>query len=70
MLPALQTIGGLITGNKVLIKPDHWTGIIFEAFLWLLLSVGAPENSFNLWHGDPIESEKLIIEGVDIFRMT
>jgi len=69
MLPALHVTGALFSGNKALLKPDHRTGIVAEAFVRLLLHCGMPHDSLVLWHNNGANTEALIQAGSELFRL-
>ena len=59
-IPALQMIGALITGNKILLKGDSRVSIVLEQFLRMLLFCGAPPNDIDYINCDGMSMEKLI----------
>lgn len=59
-IPALQLIGALITGNKVLVKGDSRVTIVLEQFLKMLLFCGAPPLDFDFISCNGPTMEKLI----------
>lgn len=67
-IPALQLLGALFMGNKVLIKPHSKTTAVMEEFVRLLIYSGMPPTDVNLLHISGPVLEK-IYSMVDI-RMT
>ena len=67
-IPALQLIGALLTGNKVLIKSDSKVSVVVEQFVRLLLHCGMPAEDVNFINCQGPEMEKILTETK--FRMT
>ena len=59
-IAALQTIGALITGNKVLIKSDNRVSVVIEQFLRMLLFCGAPPLDFDFINCDGPAMQEII----------
>ncbi len=61
---ALQTMGALYMGNKVVLKQATATSIVAEAFVRLLLHCGMPEKDMLLIHCSGQVMEKLVTDPV------
>jgi 1-pyrroline-5-carboxylate dehydrogenase len=59
-IPALQMIGALIMGNKILVKPDSKVAIVSEQFVRLLIACGLPTTDVDLLHTDGAHTEKFV----------
>lgn len=59
-IPALQLLGALITGNKVLIKSDNRVSIVMEQFIRMLLYCGAPSKDFDYINCDGLVMENIV----------
>lgn len=65
-IPALQLLGALFMGNKVLIKPDPKGAPCMEQFLRLLLHCGLPSTDVLFLNGCSQAMEHLVT--LDLFR--
>lgn len=65
----LQLIGGLIAGNKILVKPDSRVGVAGEALVRLLLHCGMSAESLIFLYNNGPNTEQLIREGLDVIRL-
>ena len=61
-IPALQMLGALYCGNKVLIKADSKVSIVLEQFIRMLLFCGLPPQDVDLIHTDGPNMENLILQ--------
>lgn len=68
-IPALQLIGALISGNKVIVKSDVRGAPVVEGFVRLLQHSGMPEESIALVNADRDCAAKLFEECKDIIRL-
>lgn len=59
-IPALQLIGALLTGNKVLLKSDYRVSVVIEQFLRMLLYCGAPPLDFDYINTDGLTMESIV----------
>lgn len=59
-IPALQVIGALVAGNKILVKVDTKVAVVFEQFIRLLLKCGMPATDLDFINTDGINMEKLM----------
>lgn len=57
---ALHSFGGLMAGNKLLVKVDSRVSIVFEQFLRLMHECGLPKTDLDLVHCDGKNAEKII----------
>lgn len=57
---ALHAFGGLMAGNKLLVKVDSRVSIVFEQFLRLMHECGLPKTDLDLIHCDGPNAEKII----------
>lgn len=60
-IPVLQSMGALISGNKVLIKGDSRVSIVLQHFIQLLLYCGAYPDSINLIHASKDSMEQILL---------
>lgn len=61
-ISALQAIGSLITGNKLLIKSDNRVSLVFEQFLRFMLYCGAPPSDIDFINCNGPTMESLILK--------
>ena len=61
---ALQLLGALFMGNKVVVKADTKVGIVAEAFIRLLLDCGMPKDDMLLIHCRGEVMERLVTNPV------
>eukprot|EP01017_Pseudomicrothorax_dubius_P031129 TRINITY_DN3946_c0_g1_i4.p1 TRINITY_DN3946_c0_g1~~TRINITY_DN3946_c0_g1_i4.p1 ORF type:complete len:479 (+),score=94.48 TRINITY_DN3946_c0_g1_i4:272-1708(+) len=59
-IPALQLVGALITGNKVVVKPDWRVSAVLEQFVRLLLEAGMPAADLDLFNAEGAATERLL----------
>jgi len=59
-IPALQLIGALMSGNKVLVKGDSRVSIVLKKFLELLHHCGLPPLDCDLIHCEGSAMEQLL----------
>lgn len=57
---AMHAWGGLMAGNKLLVKVDSRVSVVFEQFLRLMLECGLPPTDLDLIHCDGPNAEKII----------
>ena len=67
-IPALQIMGALFMGNKVLVKGDSKVSSVIEQFIRLLVFCGLPATDIDLIHTDGPSMEKLL--RMTDFKMT
>ena len=69
-IPILQTMGALMTGNKVLLKVDSRVSHSMQNFIKLMFHLGAPTDSLTMIHSDGRSAERILVEGSQIIRNT
>ncbi len=67
-IPALQLMGALFMGNKVIMKPDHKTAVVMDEFVRMLHYCGMPRTDCDLIYCGGPTFEK--IYGMCPVRMT
>lgn len=67
-IPGLQLIGGILCGNKMLIKPDSRVAMVVEQMVQDLLDCGLPEEYVVLAHADRSQAGALFQELVGVLR--
>lgn len=68
-IPGLQLIGGILSGNKVLLKGDSRVSIVLEQLIADLLECGLDPQYVNLVHADKTNSGELFKELKDVLRV-
>lgn len=68
-IPALQTVGALLAGNKILTKVDSKVALVMEQFVRLMLECGLPPQDLLLLHADGPNTEKMVRLLGDDLRM-
>ena len=68
-IPGLQLMGGIMAGNKMLIKGDSRVSIVTEQLVHDLLECGLPAEYVNLVHADKANSGHLFEQLADTLRV-
>ena len=68
-IPALQLIGGILSGNKVLLKPCSRVNLVCEQLVHDLLYCGLDPKYIDLVHADRQNVDSLFSELKNILRV-
>jgi 1-pyrroline-5-carboxylate dehydrogenase len=69
-IPALQTLGAILAGNCVLVKPAEKVAPVMEQFLRLMLACGVPSDTVMLLNGRGSVVESMITAKNTPIRLT
>ena len=61
-IPVLQSVGALISGNKILIKGDSRVSIVLEHFYRLLQYCGMYDDAVTFLHCDAVSMEDILLD--------
>jgi acyl-CoA reductase-like NAD-dependent aldehyde dehydrogenase len=64
-IPATETLGGLVTGNAVVVKPSELTSLVALELASLLHEAGIPEEIFQVVVGDGATGAALLNSEID-----
>ena len=64
-IPAVETLGALVTGNAVVLKPSEFTSLVAKELESLLHSAGVPPEVFQVLPGDGATGAALLNSPID-----
>jgi 1-pyrroline-5-carboxylate dehydrogenase len=67
-IPALQSLGAVLAGNRVVVKPAEKVAVVYEQFLRLMLACGAPLEDIMILNGSGHVAEAVVTS--PIVRLT
>ena len=63
-IPALQSVGAILAGNRVVVKPAEKVAVVYEQFLRLMISCGAPLEDILLLNGSGAVAQAVVTNPV------